>query len=201
MNIHNVYNETVVNRTVNHVSYNGGQGGIEARPSASEEAALREHHVGPVALQTRHVEEARGNRDLRASVNRGRPGVAATARPADFKHDAMPAREAGGAFNENRGGSPGEPRSYGHVKDVPPMERPAAPNTGNAKTDQKYQKQQEKLYNQQQKERQKMQQQPHEDQQAAKHANDVAKGSNRRNSAISSRRSRWWNGTRTRCMR
>ncbi len=176
VNIHNVYNETVVNRTVNHVSYNGGQGGIEARPSASEEAALREHHVGPVALQTRHVEEARGNRDLRASVNRGRPPVAATARPADFKNDAMPAREAGGAFNENRGGSPGEPRSYGHVKDVPPMERPAAPNTGNAKTDQKYQKQQEKLYNQQQKERQKMQQQQaHEDQQAAKHANDVAR--------------------------
>jgi hypothetical protein len=187
VNVHNVYNETVVNRTViNHVSYNGGRGGIEARASSQQEAAFREHHVGPVAAQTRHVEEARGNRELRANVNHGRPQIAATQRPADFKRDAVPAREAGGAFNENRGnenrgnetrgGNAGEPRSFGHVKDVPPMEHPAAPNTGNAKMDQKYQKQQDKLFAQQQKDRQKLQQeQEHEDQKMAQHSNNAAR--------------------------
>ena len=32
--IHNVYNTTVSETTVNHVSYNGGEGGITARPTA-----------------------------------------------------------------------------------------------------------------------------------------------------------------------
>ena len=38
-NIHNVYNTTVVNNTtINRVSYNGGNGGINARPTAEEES-------------------------------------------------------------------------------------------------------------------------------------------------------------------
>ena len=45
-NIHNVYNTTVVNNvTVNRVSYNGGNGGINARPTAAQEAAVRERHI------------------------------------------------------------------------------------------------------------------------------------------------------------
>ena len=172
VNIHNVYNETIVNRTViNHVSYNGGQGGIEARATAAEDAAYREHHIGPVADQTRHMEEARGNKELRASVNHGRPGIAATARPADFKHDAMPAREAGGAYNGNRGNA-----TYGHAKDLPPMERPTAPNTGNAKMDKQYKKEQDNLFKQQQKERQNLEKQQERDhQQMEKRTNDAAR--------------------------
>ena len=39
-NVHNVYNTTVVNNvTVNRVSYDGGNGGIHARPMAAQEAA------------------------------------------------------------------------------------------------------------------------------------------------------------------
>src|SRR5579864_8424173 len=55
-NIHNVYNTTVINNnttTVNRVSYNGGEGGINARPRAEDEAAARERHIPPVAEQTR----------------------------------------------------------------------------------------------------------------------------------------------------
>src|SRR5271170_4328169 len=38
--IHNVYNKTVINNTTNnYVSYNGGSGGISARPTAAEETA------------------------------------------------------------------------------------------------------------------------------------------------------------------
>lgn len=146
VNIHNVYNETI-NRTVveNHVSFNGGPGGIQARASAEEERAEHERHIEATDAQRQHFQAARSNPDFRASVNHGRPSVAATARPGEFAgHGSAPAREGG---------------SFGHVKELPPMERPARPNTGDAKMDQKYQKQQDKLFAQQQQERQKLQQQ------------------------------------------
>lgn len=46
-----------------------------------------------------------------------------------------------------------------HPKDVPAYEKPPAPNTGDAKLDQKYQQQQEKMAQQQDKQRQKLEQQ------------------------------------------
>jgi hypothetical protein len=98
-NITNVYNQTVIvnNTTVNHVSYNGGNGGIEARPTAQQLAAEHERHQAPLPIQTQHQQGAARNRELFASVNRGRPPVAATARPADF-HSAVPARAAGAPY-------------------------------------------------------------------------------------------------------
>jgi hypothetical protein len=84
--VHNVYNTTVVNenRNVTRVSFNGGNGGINERPTAQEEAAAHERHVAPVAAQTEHVQAARTNPELRASENRGKPPVAATPKPAAF---------------------------------------------------------------------------------------------------------------------
>jgi hypothetical protein len=85
-NIHNVYNTTVVNNTtVNRVSYNGGTGGITARPTAAEEMAEREHHVEPTAMQAEHERTASTNRAQLASVNHGRPEVAATGKPGEFR--------------------------------------------------------------------------------------------------------------------
>jgi WXXGXW repeat (2 copies) len=191
VNIHNVYNEHV-NVTVNHISYNGGKGGIEARPRPEDELADRDRHIGAVAAQTEHINAARGNRELRASVNQGRPPIAATGRPGEFSsHEVVASREAGapyhppanrgnaGARTENaaRPAAEGGGHTYNHVSEVPPLERPAAPNTGNAKLDQKYQKQQQKLYDQQNKDRQKLQaQQEKEHQQAQqRNANAAAK--------------------------
>ncbi len=169
VNIHNVYNEhvTIVNNT--HVSYNGGEGGINARPRPEEEAAEHDRHIGPVAAQNQHIQQARSNPQLRASANQGRPPIAATARPGDF-HTAVPAREAGAPYHPpanraaaNRGAeahpenASGGARPAVHPNELPPAERPAAPNTGNAKLDQKYQKQQQKLMDKQNQERQKVQ--------------------------------------------
>ncbi len=97
-NVHitNVYNKTVINNTtINRTSFNGGSGGIQARPTAQEQAAVRENHIQPTAAQVQHVNQAQSNPQLRASENGGRPAIAATSRPADFK-SAVPAREAGG---------------------------------------------------------------------------------------------------------
>ena len=184
VNIHNVYNETIVNREVTRVSYNGGEGGLRARPTPQEEAAEHERHMGPVAAQREHFEAARGDRDLRASANHGKPPIAATDRPGALRGpEARPAREAGGAYNppanrEHAGGdNGGQPARVIHPKDLPPMERPGAPNTGNPKLDKKYQQQQDKLASQQDNERRKLQQQQEKEDQrlSQKRADDSHK--------------------------
>jgi len=145
---------------VTRVSYNGGRGGIEVRPSREEEAAEHERHVGAVAAQTRHVEEARSNRELRASVNHGKPPIAATARPGDFKgRDVVPAKEGGHYEAPARSEAGAEHRNTAvHPKELPPAERHTSPTTGNAKVDQRHQQDQQKLSARQDQERQKLQQ-------------------------------------------
>ena len=158
VNIHNVYEERV-NVVENHVSFNGGPGGIVARPRPEEEAAMRERHLPPVAAQVQHMNTARGNPELRASANHGRPPIAATANPGSFSgHGVLAAKEAGGAYNPpaNRGGEGS--RAAVHPNDLPAYQKTSA-NTGDAKRDQKYQQQQEKMMAKQQQERQKLQQQ------------------------------------------
>ena len=58
VNIHNVYNTTVINNTttVNRVSYNGGNGGINARPRPEDEIAARERHIPPVSVQAQRIQ-------------------------------------------------------------------------------------------------------------------------------------------------
>ena len=102
--ITNVYNKTVVNNvTVNRVSYNGGKGGIQARPTAADEAAARDPHVAVTPVQHQHEETARSNPQLRLAQNKGRPPIAATARAGEHdgavsgaaeSHPASPTGEA-----------------------------------------------------------------------------------------------------------
>ncbi len=94
--ITNVYNKTVVvNNNGPRVGFSG-PGGVQARPTAAEEAALREPHEKRTAEQTQHFEAAKANPELRASANQGKPPVAATAKAADFKGPgAVQAKAAG----------------------------------------------------------------------------------------------------------
>jgi hypothetical protein len=106
--IRNVYNERVENNVnVARVSYNGGNGGVNARATAQEETAARERHVGPVAAQTQHFQAARSNPELRASQNHGKPPIAATSRPGSFSGGGVVAARSGGNYNPpaNRGGN------------------------------------------------------------------------------------------------
>jgi hypothetical protein len=93
-NVH-IYNKTVINNNVRitNVSYNGGPGGIRARPSRVEERFSAERHFEPSAAQIEHARAAGNNRALLAAVNHGRPEVAATARPGEFHgRSTVPAR-------------------------------------------------------------------------------------------------------------
>src|SRR5450432_4283024 len=133
--IHNVYN-TRVTEVNNRVSFNGGNGGVEARATAEQERAASERHVGPVAAQTQHVEAARNNPELRASANNGRPPIAATQRANEFKGSGVvAAKEAGAPYKapenngaaraENNGAARNEAAATkpSHVKDVQPPTR------------------------------------------------------------------------------
>ncbi len=97
--VHNTYRTTIVENSTTRVSYNGGNGGVEARPNSQEETYSREQHVGRVSAQEQHIQQARSNPELRASQNQGKPPIAATARPGDFRSGAVPARQAGAAYN------------------------------------------------------------------------------------------------------
>jgi WXXGXW repeat (2 copies) len=81
--IHNTYvDRTVINNTTinSRTSFNGGAGGIQARPNAQEAAFSRESHIAPTAEQQSHVQMAHADRSNLASVNGGRPQNAALPR-------------------------------------------------------------------------------------------------------------------------
>jgi WXXGXW repeat (2 copies) len=174
--VHNVYNATVVNenRNVPRASFNGGNGGVNARPTSREEVAARERHIAPVAAQNQQEQTARSNNQLRASANHGNPPIAATTKAGAFgERDVVAAR--GGSYNPpaRPANTPKSPAV--HPNELQPIERPAPPNTGNAKLDQKYQQQQQKLSTQQDQARQKLQQQQDRDHQrmTQQNANDA----------------------------
>jgi hypothetical protein len=80
--IHDTYvNRSVVNNRWNRVSYNGGRGGISARPTSGQRAAARSRRFGPTSVQTQHQTYASQSRANYSSVNHGRPATVAVARP------------------------------------------------------------------------------------------------------------------------
>lgn len=191
--VRNVYNTRVTETTVNRVSYNGGNGGINARPSAQEQAAVRERHISPVSAQVQQERTARSDRQQWASVNHGAPAVAATPKPGGFRDSGVVrTREAGGPYKpaprgENNTAQPSNnrPRPENnnngsrpaiHPNDLPRADRSAPPSTGNSRQDLKYEQNQQKLQAKQQKDVQRLQQkQEQEHQQIAKQQANQAK--------------------------
>ena len=73
--IHNTYIDNAhvsVNVGV-HTAFNGGSGGIQARPSPEEQQWSHENHVAPTAEQQQHVQLAHADRSNFASGNGGHP--------------------------------------------------------------------------------------------------------------------------------
>jgi hypothetical protein len=191
--IHNTYNTKVTIVSETHVSYNGGTGGAEARPTSQQESYANEHHLGPVAAQTQHVQAARSNPELRASANQGKPPIAATAKAGDFKTGVLATSQAGGEYktppaNAQRGSvehstneagpsmgnrqesTTAHPDTNNHASELQPHPF-TPPNTGNAATDKKYQQQQDKLSTKQAQDHQKLEQQQEKEHQQATQKN------------------------------
>ena len=90
-----VFSQAVRNSSTERVSFNGGQGGLQTRATPQQIAFGRERHVDATPAQQQHVQFAARDPSLREAQNRGRPPVAATQRPADFKSNVVQARTAG----------------------------------------------------------------------------------------------------------
>ena len=73
VNVHNVYNKTVIVNNYNRVSYNGGTGGVRAQASQQEMAAFHEQHYQPTVNQMNHEQAMRQDRGQLASANSGHP--------------------------------------------------------------------------------------------------------------------------------
>jgi hypothetical protein len=188
-NVHitNVYTKTVVNNvTVNRVSYVGGTGGLNARPSAQEEQVARGRHLPPTAVQTQHHESAGSNRELLASVNRGKPPIAATAKPNEFSNHVVAATRAGGPVPSevSKAGDTGaRPTAAGaaaatapvHARDLPKAEPVPTPPASASAEERDYARQQSQLQGRQAQEREALAQQQERD-----HAS-VAQAANQKN--------------------
>jgi hypothetical protein len=119
VHITNVYNRTVINNvTVNRVSFNGGSGGIAARPTAQEATFDRERHVPPVSAQVHHAEAARAEPALHSNANHGTPAIAATAHAASF---------TGPGVVHARGAAPVAPHTGGPAGAGPAVQHTVAP--------------------------------------------------------------------------
>jgi hypothetical protein len=160
--VHSTYSAPVSNASENHVSYNGGSGGVEARPTAQQEIYATEQHVGPVAAQTKQMQAARNNPALFASANQGKPPIAATAKPGDFTNGFVAAKQAGGEYKA--------PPAINHASELPSHDF-KAPNTGNAATNKSYQQQLNELSARQSQDHETLEQQQEEEHQQATQKN------------------------------
>ncbi len=99
-NITNVYNKTVINNVrINNVSYNGGNGGTTVRPTPAQLAAANKRHIPPTVEQARQQQAASTNRMLLASVNHGKPPIAATSKPGVLSGRGVVAAKAAAPYH------------------------------------------------------------------------------------------------------
>jgi hypothetical protein len=129
--VRNIYDRRITSYTpVNRISYNGGNGGVNLRPVASEVAAMRERRMGAAPAQVQYQREAAANRAQFASVNHGRPSIAA-ARPSAVAPAVQEERRAaeGEAFRREAPEVNARPEPRGSFETrggaAPANERPA----------------------------------------------------------------------------
>jgi hypothetical protein len=124
--ITNVYTQNVVNNTrINNTSFNGGPGGVVAKPTNEELLAAKETRVRPTAPQVGQARAAGMRSEQFVTTNRGKPAIAATARAGEFKgKGVVPARAAGKAAQAAPAPAPVSPET----KEKPATTgQPAAP--------------------------------------------------------------------------
>jgi len=202
-NVRNYYNVTVVNNNPSRVAYNGGQGGIVASPNAAEQAAERERHIAPVEAQTRQVQEASQNQQLRASVNKGKPPIAATPKAgtltgagivraksagapyhppakaatpeANGKPVPRPPTETAHPANESAATRENNEPTPVHARNLPTHSTPAPSAPANTEAEKQYQQRQQQLSAQENAEHEKLAQQQEQDHErmAQQHASNA----------------------------
>ena len=125
--ITNVYNKTVIVNNTTNVSFNG-PGGVTAKPTAAEQAAATQKHIAPTAEQTKQVTAAKALPANHASVNAGKPAVAATPKAGVMKGPGVVAAKSAPTFRRPANAPPAKiPPAV--AKTLPPA-KGAAPAKG-----------------------------------------------------------------------
>lgn len=128
--IRNTYvNETVVHNTTiinnNHVSYNGGPGGIRHEASAQERTYMHESHTAPTSFQQQHIQAARVDHASYFKANNGRPQNVVMSHPLQAEHHPAPAAAANVGAHGNFNAQPGNRPAYQQPSRQGPESRPA----------------------------------------------------------------------------
>jgi hypothetical protein len=129
------------------MSFNGGAGGVAAKPTNEELLADRESHIPATRPQADHARAASMRSEQFQSTNNGKPAIAATERPGEYKGKGVVSATAAGksvqsvpapartAQPESRqsppGGQPNKPEAVPNaprIEERPPaIERPVRP--------------------------------------------------------------------------
>jgi len=102
--VRNTYVNNNYSRNNNRYSFNG-PGGSNARPTRQDALAARGHHIQATHNQVAVQNSARGNRNQRASVNKGRPSVASMNRANGSRLGAQGHAAPAATHATNRGGA------------------------------------------------------------------------------------------------
>ena len=96
----------MIARLERHVE-RGGAGGVAAKPTNEELLAEKEPHVPASRLQVDQARASGMRGEQFASTNQGKPAIAATQRPGEFKgKGVVPAKAAGKAAQAARAPAP-----------------------------------------------------------------------------------------------
>jgi hypothetical protein len=136
----NIYDQPITRGGARgRLSFNGGPGGIQLRPTPQQQAIAHAPHIGVTALQKQHIQAARSQPTLRASVNNGAPPIGATVRPGLMRGPGItpgvgaglpftPPASTGPGLNAARG--PGGRTPVGSVHAAPAVAPPPVVHLG-----------------------------------------------------------------------
>jgi hypothetical protein len=120
--VHNTYtNSAVVNHDASPVSFHG-PGGATAQPTPQERAAMSERHAEASPVQRSHEQAAKSDKNQFATVNHGKPAVAAMTAP-----NGQRVNTEGHAVNNSPAAKPAESKPT-PVQRNPNEGHPQAPN-------------------------------------------------------------------------
>ncbi|MGD0134035.1 MAG: hypothetical protein ABSE57_18455 [Bryobacteraceae bacterium] len=124
--VHNVYNYNVPNNQGSRVSFNGGRGGIDARPTAQELAAAHDSRTLPVRAQGEHAREASSNRAQFAAPDGRAPAALVAPRPIATEYHAPAARPpVAAAIRTPAHSVPERPAEAPRAPEIKPVPQPA----------------------------------------------------------------------------
>ena len=87
--IHNRYADASFSRNAGDVSFNGGNGGVQAQPTAQQQQFASQRHIPATSVQVAHVRAASLDRGQLASSNGGKPATMAAASAKSYKRVAQ----------------------------------------------------------------------------------------------------------------